>query len=87
MAYEPAELAAMITQRAEHTDPSIAAVEAVLLRSALERLDDFLLWLDEHTAREHPTDAAVTGRTLGAVHQRLAREIGFVDAALIRIEE
>ena len=87
MAYEPAQLAHMIASRAAADDPTLAAVEAVLLRSALERLDDFLLWLDEHTTREHPDDAAATGRTLGAVHARLAREIATVDAALERIEQ
>jgi hypothetical protein len=87
MAYEPAQLAAMIEQRQANDDPTLAVVEAVLLRAALERLDDFLLWLDEHTAREHPDDAPATGRTLGAVHLRLAREIRVVDAALVRIEE
>ena len=85
--YTPDELAAMITDRAQHDDPTLAAVEAVLLRSAFERLDDFLMWLDQHTHATHPSDAPSVGRTLGAVHSRLARELTWVDQALTRIED
>jgi hypothetical protein len=87
MAYEPAQLAAMIESRIGNDDPTLAAVEAVLLRSAFERLDDWLVWLDAHTALEHPHDAAAVGRTLGAVRHKIGVALRVVDYALVRIEE
>ena len=87
MAYTPEQLAAMIAERARADDPTLAAVEAVLLRSALERLDDFLLWLDEHTAREHPQDAGPTSATISTARRRIAAEVLHVDSALTQIEE
>jgi hypothetical protein len=87
MAYTPDQLARMIADRAAADDPSLAAVEAVLLRSAFERLDDFLLWLDEHTAREHPDAAASTSAVVSTARHRIAAEVLQVDTALTRIEE
>jgi len=85
----PATLAEMIAARADAEDPSVVVVEAVLLRAAFERLDDFLTWLDEHTASTHGGDPSCLAvlQMIGGVRHKLAREVRYVDAALERIEE
>jgi hypothetical protein len=87
MAIPNDELADMLLQRAD-ADPGLVAVEAVLLRSALDRIDDWLCWLDEHTATTHTGDPSSTAvlQIIGAIRLKLRREIGTVDEALGRLE-
>lgn len=70
-------------------DPAATVVEAVLLRTAFERLDDWLLWLDAHVVADHNGDASTTAvlQMLGGVRHKLARELRLVDACLERIAE
>jgi len=70
-------------------DPAATVVEAVLLRAAFERLDDWLLWLDGHVATDHADDGSATAvlQMLGGVRHKVARELKLVDEALARIEE
>jgi len=86
---QPDVLAAMISRRMAADDPSLVIVEAVLLRSAFERVDDFLAWLDQHTATTHGTDPSATAvcQMIGGIRHKIARELTHVDLALDRIEE
>jgi hypothetical protein len=70
-------------------DPAATVVEAVLLRTAFERIDDWLLWLDGHVAAEHTNDdaSAAVLQMLGGVRHKLARELRLVDHVLDRISE
>lgn len=81
------ELLAMLSQRRD-ADPQLVAIEAVLLRSALDRLDDWLLWLDQHTASTHTADASATAvlQMIGGIRHKVRREVHTVDEAIARIE-
>lgn len=70
-------------------DPATSVVEAVLLRSAFERLDDWLLWLDGHVATDHGQDGSATAvlQILGGIRHKITRELKLVDDCLSRIEE
>jgi hypothetical protein len=83
MAYTPAELGQMIEARATHPDPSMAAVEAVLLRSAFERLDDFLHHIELHAA--HAGARAVVRLTDDIRHQARI-QVSAVDMALDELD-
>ena len=86
---QPAQMIDMLTERLGREDQSLSVVEAVLLRSAFERLDDFLTWLDQHVATDHTVDPAATAvlQMIGGVQNKLHRELRLVDEALSRIEE
>jgi len=86
--HTPDERLAMLAERLAEPDPTRAAVEAVLLRSAFERLDDFLVWLDGHVATDHGDDGSATAvlQMLGGVRHRMTRELRLVDTALDRVE-
>lgn len=81
------ELLTMILQRHD-AEPGLVAAEAVLLRSAFERLDDWLAWLDQHTATTHAGDASATAvlQMLDGVRLKIRRELTTVDEALARVE-
>jgi hypothetical protein len=85
--HTPATTIEILTSRLERTDPSLNAVEIVLLRAAFERYDDFLAWLDQHVAESHGNDpAALTVvEMLGACRERVRRELRLVDAALAEL--
>jgi hypothetical protein len=69
-------------------EPNLVAVEAVLLRSAFERLDDWLQWLDQHTATTHTGDPSSTAvlQMLDGIRLKIRRELTTVDEALARVE-
>lgn len=81
------ELVDMLLQR-QDADATLVAVEAVLLRAAFERLDDWLCWLDQHTATTHTADPSSTAvlQMLGGVRHKIGRELNIVDEALARVE-
>lgn len=70
-------------------DPATAVVEAVMLRTAFERIDDWLIWLDSHVVADHAGDGSTTAvlQMLGGVRHKIARELRLVDESLARIEE
>lgn len=80
-------LLTMLLQR-QDADDTLVAVEAVLLRSAFERLDDWLAWLDQHTASTHAGDPSSTAvlQMLDAVRLKIGRELRVVDEALALVE-
>jgi hypothetical protein len=82
-----AERVQMLLDRLQLDDPTMSAVEVVLLRSAFERLDDFLIWLDSHVATDHGDDASTSAvlQMIGGVRNKLARELRVVDEALSKI--
>jgi hypothetical protein len=79
----------MLLNRLTIDDPVLNALEAVMLRSAFERLDDWLIWLDDHVATDHGHDDAADAvlQMLSGVRHRLAREIRLVDYVLTHIDE
>lgn len=80
-------LLTMILQRHD-AEPGLVAAEAVLLRSAFERLDDWLAWLDQHTATTHGTDPSSTAvlQMIDGIRLKIRRELHTVDEALARVE-
>lgn len=68
-------------------DPALCAVEAVMLRTAIERFDDWLLWLDGHVVSDHGADeaTAVVLGFLAATRARLAHELRLVDDILATV--
>jgi len=84
----PDQRQAMLFDRLSSDNWTTPAVEVVLLRSAFERVDDFLVWLDGHIATDHGDDASTTVvlQMLGGVRNKLARELRNVDVALRLIE-
>jgi len=81
------ELLTMLTQR-EDAAHGLVAFEAVLLRSAFERLDDWLAWLDQHTTTTHAGDPSSTAvlQMLDGIRSKITRELRTVDEALARVE-
>lgn len=86
--HTPEERVQMVLDRLANPDQTLAAVEAVLLRNAIERVDDFLVWLDGHVVADHQGDASTTAvlQMIGGVRHKIARELRTVDTALERIE-
>lgn len=78
----------LVTMMLDRDDLPRTAAEAVLLRAAFDHLDDWLLWLEDHTATTHRDDPATTVvlTFLGGVRRRVAREVDNVDRALQQIE-
>jgi hypothetical protein len=79
----------MLIDRLNSDDPTLSIVEAVLLRSAFERLDDWLLWLDGHVATDHGADdsAVVVLQMLASVRLKIASELRLVDHVLENIND
>lgn len=76
---------AMLNTRLDADDPALLACEVVLLRDAFERLDDWLLWLDKHSATTHGGDpsTAVVLQTIGGMRHAIKRHLLAVDLALV----
>jgi hypothetical protein len=83
--FKPTELTEMLTTRA--ADPHRAVIEATLLRTAFDRLDDHLLWLEEHTLEEHPGETGTAVAELCAQTRRMiADRLRYVDRALSNVD-
>jgi hypothetical protein len=69
----------MLAQRT--ADPQAAIVEAALLRASMDRMGDFLAWLELHLSDEHGElpGAEACIELVALTHRRLRAELDLVD--------
>lgn len=78
------ELAHMIAERgATDETRARACFEAVLLRQAIERIDDNLLRIETHSSTFDDDGHGLLAELASNVRGRIRREIGEVDLALV----
>ena len=79
----PAEIAAEMRELVAEADLSPAEIKLLLLMTAVERVDRFMVWLEHHVATAHDGDdcTSVVLETIGVIRSKLSRELHVADDA------
>lgn len=79
----PEQIADHMRELVVEADLSRDEIKLLLLATAIERVDAFLIWLDRHVASEHGDDdgAPLVRETINTVRAKLHRELDVAQAA------